>query len=93
MAWGLPDHIWSIGEVLTYKVAPAPWSEPKRPGHPRKRPLLDATVPNDREVALVRSPERLHRLMGPYRMSFSKAYKLLRINPGQSHLNLEEVIE
>ena len=45
MASGLTDHIWSIGEVLTYKVAPAPWSEPKRRGRPRTRPVLDATVP------------------------------------------------
>ena len=45
MASGLTDHIWSIGEVLTYKVAPALWSEPKRRGRPCTRPVLDATVP------------------------------------------------
>ncbi len=45
MASGLTDHIWSVGEVLTYKVAPAPWIEPKRRGRPRKRPVLDPTLP------------------------------------------------
>ena len=45
MASGLTDHIWPVGEVLTYKVAPAPWVEPKRRGRPRTRPLPDPTVP------------------------------------------------
>lgn len=45
MAAGLTDHLWSIGEVLTYKVAPAPWVEPKRRGRPRTRPLPDPTLP------------------------------------------------
>jgi len=37
MASGLTDHIWSIGELLRYKVAPSPWIEPKRRGRPRKQ--------------------------------------------------------
>jgi transposase-like protein len=45
MAAGLTDHIWSVWEALTYKVAPAPWIEPKRRGRPRTRPLPDPTVP------------------------------------------------
>jgi len=45
MAAGLTDHIWSVAEVLTYKVAPAPWVEPKRRGRPRTRPLPDPAVP------------------------------------------------
>jgi IS1 family transposase len=45
MAAGLTDHIWSVWEALTYKVAPAPWIEPKRRGRPRTRPLPDLTVP------------------------------------------------
>lgn len=32
MASGLTDHVWSFGELLSYKVAPAPWVEPKRRG-------------------------------------------------------------
>ncbi len=34
MASGLTDHVWSIWELLSYRVAPAPWVAPKR----RKRP-------------------------------------------------------
>ncbi len=45
MASGLTDHIWSVAELFTYKVAPSPWVEPKRRGRPRKRPLPDPAVP------------------------------------------------
>ena len=46
MAAGVTDHLWSIQEVLTYKSAPAPWSEPKRPrGRPQKHPLPGPTLP------------------------------------------------
>jgi IS1 family transposase len=45
MAAGLTDHVWSVGEVLTYKVAPASWVAPKRRGRPRTHPLPDLTVP------------------------------------------------
>src|SRR5436190_24131148 len=50
MASGLTDHIWSIQELLSYRVAPLPWVEPKRRGRPKqpvesiktacKRPLV-----------------------------------------------------
>jgi transposase-like protein/IS1 family transposase len=36
MASKLTNHIWSVHELLTYKVAPAAWIEPKRRGRPRK---------------------------------------------------------
>ncbi len=45
MASGLTDHLWSLTELLRYKVAPAPWVEPKRRGRPRTRPLPDPNVP------------------------------------------------
>lgn len=45
MASGLTDHLWSMQELLQYQVAPPPWSEPKRRGRPRTRPLPDPTVP------------------------------------------------
>jgi hypothetical protein len=45
MAAGLTAHIWSVYELLSYKVAPVPWIEPKRRGRPRKHPLLDPTLP------------------------------------------------
>jgi transposase-like protein/IS1 family transposase len=41
MASGLTDHVWSVAELLTYKLAPASWVEPSRPGPPRKRPVSD----------------------------------------------------
>ena len=45
MASGLTDHLWSLAELLRYKVAPAPWVEPKRRGRPRRRPMADASLP------------------------------------------------
>jgi IS1 family transposase len=45
MAAGLTDHVWSVFELLRYKVAPSPWIEPKRRGRPRTRPLPDPTRP------------------------------------------------
>jgi IS1 family transposase len=41
MASGLTDHVWSVGELLTYKLAPPSWVEPSRRGPPRKRPVSD----------------------------------------------------
>jgi len=37
MASGLTDHVWSVCELLHYKVAPSPWIEPKRRGRPKRR--------------------------------------------------------
>ena len=45
MASGLTDHLWSISELVSYKVAPAPRVEPQRRGRPRTRPLPDPHVP------------------------------------------------
>jgi hypothetical protein len=39
MASGLTHHIWSVHELLTYKVAPAAWVELKQRGRPRKQSL------------------------------------------------------
>ena len=41
MASGLTDHVWSVGELLTYKLAPPPWVEPSRRRPARKRPVSD----------------------------------------------------
>ncbi|WP_151755160.1 hypothetical protein [Dictyobacter vulcani] len=41
MASGLTDHLWSIVELLTYKVVPEPWHEPKKRGRKRIKPLPD----------------------------------------------------
>jgi IS1 family transposase len=37
MAAGLTDHVWSMAEVLKYKVAPPAWIEPKQRRRPRKQ--------------------------------------------------------
>jgi hypothetical protein len=37
MAAGLTDHIWSLYELMSYRVAPAPWTEPKKRGRPKKQ--------------------------------------------------------
>lgn len=51
MAAALTDHIWSIREVLWYKVVPAPFvpdisTKPKRPrGRPRKSVIVEQIQP------------------------------------------------
>ncbi len=45
MASGLTDHLWSLSELLSYKVAPAPWVEPKRRGRPRRHPVAEPSLP------------------------------------------------
>jgi transposase-like protein len=45
MASGLTDHRWTMLELLGYQVVPPPWSEPKRRGRRRTRPLPDPNVP------------------------------------------------
>jgi transposase-like protein/IS1 family transposase len=36
MAAGLTNHVWSVFELLSYRIALPPWVEPKRQGRPRK---------------------------------------------------------
>jgi IS1 family transposase len=43
MASGLTDHVWGLGELLNYKVAPAPWVAPKRRGRRPKPTEAHAT--------------------------------------------------
>ncbi|MEO7021449.1 MAG: hypothetical protein ABI234_14940 [Ktedonobacteraceae bacterium] len=57
MASGLTDHIWSMGDVLTYKIAPALWIEPKRS---RKKALRDPALPKR-----PRGRPRIHPLPDP----------------------------
>jgi len=45
MAAGLTDHLWSIQEVLTYKIAPAPWIQLKRRRRPRKNMGAEDMLP------------------------------------------------
>jgi len=44
MASGLTDHVWSVRELLTYKVAPPPFPIPKKRGRPRTKPLKNTSV-------------------------------------------------
>ena len=44
MAAGLTDHCWSSAELLTYKVAPPPWSPPKKRGRKPKQACPPAMV-------------------------------------------------
>jgi hypothetical protein len=52
MASGLTHHIWSVCELLTYKVAPAPWIEPKRRGRPPKQSVPDPATTKRPKVRL-----------------------------------------
>ncbi len=45
MASGLTDHIWSVRELLTLKVAPPPLTIPKKKGRPCTKSLQDASRP------------------------------------------------
>lgn len=45
MASGLTDHVWSMWELSRYRVAPPPWSEPRRRGRPRLHPMPDPIRP------------------------------------------------
>ena len=58
MAAGLTDHVWSMWELLSYRIAPAPWSAPKQRGRPKK-PIEQTTSVTKRKMA----PSRLRPLL------------------------------
>lgn len=62
MASGLTGHVWSFGELLSYKVAPAPWIEPKRRG-PRPKQVAQhaGSAQQPRRPSRVRPLLRLRR--------------------------------
>lgn len=60
MAAELTNHVWSIYELLCYRVAPSLWVPPKRRGRPRKHAMTDPILPKrprgrPRKLALVPS--------------------------------------
>lgn len=52
MAAGLSDHVWSLFQLLNYRIAPPPWSEPKRRGRPRKHAAPNKAVRRHPRVRL-----------------------------------------
>lgn len=59
MAAGLTDHLWSLKDVLSYKVAPAPWVEPKRRGRPKKQGMT--SLPSSSKLVGLRPLLRLRK--------------------------------
>jgi len=52
MASGITDHVWSVRELLTYKVAPPPLPIPKKKGRPRTKLLKSTSMPKKPVVRL-----------------------------------------
>jgi len=52
MASGLTDHVWSVKELLTYKVAPPPLPIPKKKGRPRTKQIKSTSLPKKRVVRM-----------------------------------------
>ena len=44
MAAGLTDHVWTMEELLNYRIPPPPGAAPKRRGRPPKRVPLPAAL-------------------------------------------------
>jgi IS1 family transposase len=55
MAAELTDHIWSVRELLMYKIAPALWIEPKRPKR-QKQSTLDSAIQKQRRRSTHKPP-------------------------------------
>jgi hypothetical protein len=55
MAAGLTDHVWSVRELLMYKITPAPWVEPKQPKR-RKRIKPDSEAQKTRKRSTRKQP-------------------------------------
>lgn len=50
MASGITDHVWSVSEVLHYRVPPPRWEPPRRPGRRSRalQALIDRWCPHHR---------------------------------------------
>jgi transposase-like protein len=50
MASGITDHVWTVSEVLHYRVPPAPWEPPRRRGRRSRalQALIDRWCPHHR---------------------------------------------
>ena len=55
IAWmGLTYHVWSVAELLTYKVTPVAWIEPKRGGRLAIRLMPEAVIPKRPKLRLLK---------------------------------------
>jgi len=52
MASGITDHLWSVKELLTYKIPPPPLPVIKKKGGQRMKLLKNASVPKKSVVRL-----------------------------------------
>jgi hypothetical protein len=52
MASGITDHIWSVKELLTYKIPPPPLPVPKKRGRPYAKQTLNSHMPKKPAVRL-----------------------------------------
>jgi transposase-like protein/IS1 family transposase len=52
MASGITDHIWSVNELLTYKIPPPLFPVLKKRGYPRTKSLQDMPIPKKPVVRL-----------------------------------------
>jgi transposase-like protein/IS1 family transposase len=52
MASGITHHIWSVKELLTYKIPPPPLPVPKKRGRPRTKSLQNMPLPKKPVVKL-----------------------------------------
>lgn len=74
IASGLTDHVWSILELLRYKVTPEPWLEPKKRGRKRTRPLPDPSLPKRPRLRPLPDPNQPKRPRGrPRKMVVSSS--------------------
>ena len=54
MAAGLTDHLWSVRELLTSRIAPPPWVAPKRRGRPKNTAHVASRPSSGRPRSLLR---------------------------------------
>ena len=83
MASGLTDHVWSICELVNYKVAPSLWVEPKRRGRPKKQAELTA-IPTKQQSFRLRLRPLVHLRKGGFMLNHHLVW-LYRVVPTYSY--------
>ena len=78
---GVTDHVWSIEEVLTYKVAPAPCGSNQNDEADLANTRCPThRCPSDQEVDLASSLEHLHQLVGVYHTLVSTKIRYINVD-------------